>query len=112
MPQKRRGMLVRNAQRDVATADAQAYVVNLDTVYYDGDFNPNAENLIADNLHYNSIGQIKNGSSFANTLLTFHPVEGCEDENTGACASPENLALNQPTEQSSTYGIWEQQVWP
>ena len=99
------GMLVRNAQRDVATADAQAYVVNLDTVYYDGDFNPNAENLIADNLHYNSIGQIKNGSSFANTLLTFHPVEGCEDENTGACASPENLALNQPTEQSSTYGL-------
>ena len=98
------GNLVRKAQRDVAAANARTYVVNIDSVYYDPDFNPNSENLIVDNLHYNSTGQGKIGSSFANTYLTFYPQEGCEEGGSGNCANPENLALGKVAEQSSTYG--------
>ncbi len=98
------GEAVRKAQRDVAAADPLTFVVNLDTVYFDANFNPDSENLIADNLHYNSTGQIKIGNSFAGTFLVFNPLDACEDTTSGGCSSPENLALNQPAEQSSTYG--------
>ena len=98
------GEAVRRAQRDVAAVDPLTYVVNLDTVYFDTNFNPNSENLIADNLHYNSTGQIKIGSSFARTFMVFNPLVTCEDTSIGGCSSPQNLALNQPAEQSSTYG--------
>ncbi len=99
------GEAVRKAQRNVAAADSLAFVVNLDSVYYDADFNPNAENLISDNIHYNSTGQIKIGNSFANTFLVFNPLGTCvdNDSTSGTCSSPTNLALNKATTQSSTY---------
>ena len=98
------GEAVRRAQRDVASVDPQTFVVNLDSVYYDDVFNPNSENLIVDNLHYNSTGQIKIGNSFAGTFLVFNPLTACEENQGGTCPNPENLALNKPASQSTTYG--------
>ena len=94
---------VRKAQRDAAAEVSGLFVVNLDSVYYDENFNLNTVN-IPDGLHYNSQGQVKVGNAFASAYQTFYPLAGCGEGPSGICPTSENLALNQPASQSSTYG--------
>ena len=94
---------MRKAQRDAAAELAGLFVVNLDSVYYDENFNLNTAN-IPDGLHYNSQGQVRVGNAFASAYQTFYPISGCGEGPSGICPTSENLALNQPATQSSTYG--------
>ena len=95
------GETVRAAQVSVASSTAGVYVVDLDEVYYDNNLQPNSENLVSDNLHYNSLGQVRVGAEFASTYQNFNAIEGCE---TGSlCSVSENIALNKVATQSSTY---------
>ena len=95
------GETVRAAQVSVAATTEGVYVVDLDEIYYDINLQPNSENLVSDNLHYNSLGQVRVGNEFAGTYQNFNAIEGCE---TGSlCAVSENIALNKVATQSSTY---------
>ncbi|MEM6630148.1 MAG: discoidin domain-containing protein [Bacteroidota bacterium] len=95
------GETVRAAQVAVASSTEGVYVVDLNEIYYDNSQQPNSENLVSDNLHYNSLGQVRVGGEFASTYQSFNAIEGCDAG--GLCAVSENIALNKEATQSSTY---------